>query len=69
MLKSFGIVLSVFIFSFLHVQAENKGEVKAGDVIKVYQTAKNTSDRLTPKADLIFLHSFTLIILNFTGQQ
>jgi len=54
MLKSFGIVLSVFIFSFLHVQAENKGEVKAGDVIKVYQTAKNTSDRLTPKADLIF---------------
>ena len=54
MLKFFVNALSVLFFLSLHVQAKNKKEVKAGDVIKVYQTAKNTSDRLAPKADLIF---------------
>lgn len=46
-------VLSVFVFSF-GALAQQRNEVKQGDVVRVYLTAKNSADRLTPKSDLVF---------------
>ena len=54
MMKFFLTVFSIFLFGILHVHAEKKEEVKAGNIVKVYQTAKSTDDRLTPKNDLVF---------------
>lgn len=52
-LKYVLIVIGVFFFSLTSHAQQNSG-VSAGDHVKVYQTAKNTGDRLTQKSDLVF---------------
>ncbi len=54
MIRDLSFTLSFLLFFFNLIQAQKTVGVKAGDVVKVYQTARNTGDRLKQKEDLTF---------------